>query len=95
MFKGTFFETLAFLKRTDTLSTNAERSLRHFFDTLAFENASVSTRACLVFETRVFAHLRFGGWGVGGSESAAMQGKILTSAMSIVCLFDRISSEGL
>ena len=41
MFKGVF-STRAFLKRTDKLSTNAYRSLRHFFDTLAFLQTRVS-----------------------------------------------------
>ena len=52
-----FFDTQAFLERTDTLSTNAKKSLRHFFDALAFLNARLDTRVS-VFKTRVFAHLR-------------------------------------
>ena len=58
----TLFDTLAFLKRANTLSTNASRSLGHFFDTVAFFFSLAFRHARVRFKTRVFAHLRRGKW---------------------------------
>ena len=58
MFKGIFWGTLAFLKRTVTLSTNAQRSPRH--GSVFKTRVKLSTKCASVFQTRTWAHLRFG-----------------------------------
>ena len=72
---------LAFIKRTDALSTNAQRSLRHFFDTLAFLDVHFDTRVSVTqgaakgVRQKEFAHFfsfsgRFGHFSVTFSDAS-------------------------